>query len=494
MHSHSILFQFQVCYHCKKKGASIGCWIRNCRRSFHFPCAIEIGCSYEFIDDYRCYCDVHFGTHGLNTCETHEPDVLCAICALPMGDFDKTKSIMPICCAEWCHKNCLKQMAFHLNDDFDCPNCDNKNEFRENVLYNGIYIPSADYLPACNTDSNGATQQTKRKRVSKDWILEKTFATRQAAMDAIESEKCWGYHYDNKSDAGRKVTYRCNLVKARGQQCSAAIYLLYDATNTSVHLYRADSAHTHDDEICQNNVVTKISGILEAEIRSMFELGMKTKPILFNLTMKGLTAPPKAQLTTFLTKLRNEKFGAAKLHFGSLEQWLKECNEVPENENQPFVVSYNVKVDDSKPDNSTFRFFVSTKTLIKNAINVINMHTDATYKLVWQGYPVLLAGLSDSNRKFHPFGVCVATRECADDFEFMFKSLKTAVKDLFDVDIDPQVLICDAAASIHNGFSKVFPSHAKDIVMCWSHMRRNVVKKLPQYISDQKAQNYFMCK
>lgn len=136
----------QVCYHCKKKGASIGCWIRSCRKSFHFPCAIESGCAYEFTDDYRFYCDVHFGTHTLNTSETHEPDVLCGICALPMGAFEQAKSLKLICCSDmnWYHKNCLKQMAFDLNDDFDCPNCGSRQEFRENMLLNGIYIPYVD--------------------------------------------------------------------------------------------------------------------------------------------------------------------------------------------------------------------------------------------------------------------------------------------------------------------------------------------------------------
>lgn len=69
-------------------------------------------------------------------------------------------------------------MAFDLNNDFDCPNCDNKEEFRENMLLNGIYIPSADYLPSDFSDLNGAVQQSKRKRVSKEWILERTFDTK----------------------------------------------------------------------------------------------------------------------------------------------------------------------------------------------------------------------------------------------------------------------------------------------------------------------------
>lgn len=84
---------------------------------------------------------------------------------------------------------------------------------------------------------------------------------------------------------------------------------------------------------------------------------------------------------------------------------------VPEYQNKAFIVSYEMEINDSKPDESTVRFLVSTKTLIKIASTVEKMHIDATYKCMWQGYPVLLVGLTDSNRKFHSFGVCVSTRE-----------------------------------------------------------------------------------
>lgn len=162
-----------------------------------------------------------------------------------MGNFNQAESVKLICCADsmWYHKICLKQMAFDLHDDFDCPNCDDNEIFRKNMLENGIFIPSSDYMPSKSNDIG--TPQPKRKRVHKNWVLEHTYENKKNAMDAIESEKCWGYHYDNKSDAGKKITYRCKLVKARGQQCAAAVHLLFDATNPSVHLYRADSPHTH---------------------------------------------------------------------------------------------------------------------------------------------------------------------------------------------------------------------------------------------------------
>lgn len=132
-----------------------------------------------------------------------------------------------------------------------------------------------------------------------------------------------------------------------------------------------------------------------------------------------------------------------------------------------------------------------TKLLLKNAINVEKVHTDATYKIVWQGFPIPLIGTTDSNRKFHHFGVCVSTNERAEDFEFMFQSLKDKVKVLFVEDIDPKVLICDAADSIHNGWGKVFPLRSNDIIMCWAHVRRAVSKNLSKYLKEEKKRNEF---
>lgn len=113
---------------------------------------------------------------------------------------------------------------------------------------------------------------------------------------------------------------------------------------------------------------------------------------------------------------------------------------------------------------------------------------------MWQGFPILLVGTTDSNRKFLPFGVCVSTNERGEDFEFLFQTLKDCVKKLFKSDIEPDTLICDAADSIHNGWIKVFPQLADSIVMCWAHARRAVAKNLSKYLKDKKKQNEFLCK
>lgn len=120
------------------------------------------------------------------------------------------------------------------------------------------------------------------------------------------------------------------------------------------------------------------------------------------------------------------------------------------------------------------------------------MHADGTYKLNWQGFPVLLVGTTDMHRKFHTFGVAVSTHERAVDFEFIFNAVKISLRNLFDEKLEPKILICDAAHSIHNGFRKVF-GQDKLVIMCWAHMRMAFVEKLPTYIRDQKQRFQIMC-
>ena len=76
---------------------------------------------------------------------------------------------------------------------------------------------------------------------------------------------------------------------------------------------------------------------------------------------------------------------------------------------------------------------------------------DATYKLTWQGYPVLLAGTSDSARVFHPFLLAVTKVESTKDFEFIFRVLHNFVPEW-----SPNILLADGADAITQAFTLVF--------------------------------------
>lgn len=415
-----------------------------------------------------------------------------------MGVHSAVNSIQMVCCNDeiWYHKLCLKKSAFAFMNEFECPSCGNLDAFQENMLLNGIYVPKGDYLPNYDSVEEIELEEMlpapKRRRVHKNWILERSFANKKEAMDAIKLEKCWSKYYTNNSSAGVRENFRCNAMKFRGKQCAAGRYLLFDSKSSAVHLYRSEEDHSHDDDECLKNSVNKIPAETEAEIRRLFDMHTKPKAILYNLVLnEKFVAPTKARLVTLLTKIRKEKFGAEKLNFGTLHKWLEECSNIPLDETDPFIVNFDIKIDDSNDENNEFRFFASSKRLLKTAVGIEILCTDATYKLNWQGFPVLLVGTTDSNRKFHLIGMCVSTHERSVDFEFIFRTVKNAIFDLFEAELKPDCVIADAAFAISNGYGKVFGDDS-NVIMCWAHLRRAVAKKVCEFIRDKKQQNAFL--
>ena len=67
-------------------------------------------------------------------------------------------------------------------------------------------------------------------------------------------------------------------------------------------------------------------------------------------------------------------------------------------------------------DDVHFRFMMSSKTLLKlTLIEKLIIHADATYKLIWQEFLVLLVDTTNHNRKFHLLGLAVWNNEENDD-------------------------------------------------------------------------------
>ena len=52
---------------------------------------------------------------------------------------------------------------------------------------------------------------------------------------------------------------------------------------------------------------------------------------------------------------------------------------------------------------------------------------DSTYKLNWQGFPVIMIGTTDKAKHYHPFGLALSTDETSEDYAFACNSLKPAV-------------------------------------------------------------------
>lgn len=274
-------------------------------------------------------------------------------------------------------------------------------------------------------------------------------------------------------------------MKFRGQQCAAAVYVLFDSRSEKIQLYRADADHTHEDN---PNAVEIIPLDVQQAITQMYENSVTTpKAVVANLIKKGFDPPPSTKLKTLLKKLNDAKYGNDKIDCGTLEKWLQENSALPESDTQPFILNYEMNYDNGEVE---FRFFVTTKILLKQALGSNNLHADATYKILWQGFPILVVGRTDLIRKFHPFGIAVCTTEQQKDFEFIFAALKQGIHNIFDQEFEPQFLIADAAPAIHNAAKKVFESII-EIIMCWFHAHKNISDKVPMYLKELTKQAQF---
>lgn len=137
-------FNFQYCHYCHQRGATIGCCVKSCRRSFHLPCALKEDCRFEFSNTFRSFCDEH---HNLKRPKNaHKPTDLCTICYDEMGKFNLIQSIALPCCTTdaWCHKLCLQKYAQTSGYFLTCPLCKDSDKFRDWITSRGVFIPDRD--------------------------------------------------------------------------------------------------------------------------------------------------------------------------------------------------------------------------------------------------------------------------------------------------------------------------------------------------------------
>ena len=282
------------------------------------------------------------------------------------------------------------------------------------------------------------------------------------------------------------------------QWCNKCIKLLYLAESEKVIMYEdEEELENHDEEkldmdnikilIAQlfNNGVTKPSSVLH-------QLRNQNPPLA--------KYPSKQQLYYEISKLKREKFGVVTISIKELNDWILKNSALPENDDEPFVVKHETGTnllfggihctlnnDDENDDDDVedfgiyFRFFVTTKRLLSIAIEKDHVTTDATFKLLQLGFPVLIVGTTCKNCNYHPFGIGLASNEKTKDFKLMFESVKEGLRNIFQYEYRPTILQADSARAITRGFEQAFDYHEDTGYIrlnCWSHVNRNCDHRL----------------
>lgn len=156
-------------------------------------------------------------------------------------------------------------------------------------------------------------------------------------------------------------------------------------------------------------------------------------------------------------------------------------------EDTPFVVKFERSA--SSDPNRMFRYFVSTGRLLPMASEAKVLHADATFKTTTEKLPNIIIGSSDANGQFHVIGLQVTSHETGQAYECAFNAVKEGTKLITGKEIEPEYLMCDADAAIHNGFKAVFGDKPV-VMMCFTHVISNVQRKYK--FNDEKNRNAFL--
>lgn len=243
-------------------------------------------------------------------------------------------------------------------------------------------------------------------------------------------------------------------------------------------MFRADADHGHDKKM-EFSSSYGLSDTVKIEIDKLFEFKMKPKVIMQNLTkMINIKIPKYSQLINYLSERRRAKYGNQSISLGELEAWILSHTKLPMDSNEVFVISYNID-DESTP---AFHFAISTKYLIEISKDASVVH--ATYKIIWQGFPVFVCGTTDQNQKLHPLCLAVASNEQKEDYKLIFQGLQNKIQEIHEITWNPKVLVCDAAKSIQKAFLQVFGDNVV-VRMCWAHVKKKIQERVERIINKQ---------
>lgn len=146
---------------------------------------------------------------------------------------------------------------------------------------------------------------------------------------------------------------------------------------------------------------------------------------------------------------------------------------------------------------------LTSKKLMLNAEKKGVFHLDATYKLIKNGFPLIVFGVSDIQGSFHPIAFCVTSNEEASDFYEFYsgiigKNLVIAFGyyyclnfiDYSDLSaelgliFEPEFIMQDSWPASYNAAREVGLN--SEILMCYFHVIFNISKRYKNKMSSDK--------
>ena len=185
---------------------------------------------------------------------------------------------------------------------------------------------------------------------------------------------------------------------------------------------------------------------LKSLINEMIEDGNKPKRIQKKLAEKTnierKNLPTHKQLKNYCYNYKKKQLSELSnpTHIGEYQEWVK-MNSNPSSEKDLIVLDHLITTD-------SFILCFSSQKLLRNVIEQSNsqllpkiIFADCTYKLVKLGFGLMVCGTQNISHNFKPIAFALSLHEDSTSYQFFFNSIAKGLKNLFQYEFTPSVLI-----------------------------------------------------
>lgn len=261
---------------------------------------------------------------------------------------------------------------------------------------NGDASLEISFEPETENQKSDTNDKQQKRHENAKWVHFKTFKDFDEFEIFRKNEKIWSCDGICKTHKLTRRYFRCNLVKRNGRQCARRMMVIEDESTTDFAVYFTEADHTHQS------------------------ISNKMDPELKERVIKLSIIPKLKQIQNIIRYNCQKKSTSDIVSIGDVVKWADEHQFKPDlDEDCPFVVDMLASTMDD--EEAHFQYVVSTKRLLKNALNYKNICVDATYKVVFFGYPLIIMGSIDVNRKFHLIAASLCVSETTTDYNFFFE-------------------------------------------------------------------------
>jgi len=277
---------------------------------------------------------------------------------------------------------------------------------------------------------------------------------------------------------GDWYVYYFSCAEVKRCKCTFAVRALCPGTDIKVQVSGSHNEHS---------VMKRMSGLsAQCKLAVVEQILQRNSPLLAHEALCSKYGCTYTQVKYFYSNY------ASKIKRASwpdtIRAWTAWCNE------RPFVAdrteNHEVCVLHHRISEEDFIIILSTPALLYTRVEQGRHQTsfkmaDATYKITWEGLPLLVMGTTDWRNTFLPTAYALTMHEREQEFGLFEKYVSRAVLDLARdrgekaavlVSLEGARLLCsDAAGAIPQGEKLAHPSHNEKLSnMCYSHMIRKV--------------------